>query len=306
MEIKNWTYEEYPAYAESVAGVVRIPTSGDEKGTYIYSNVEYAQIEGRTLRLQIITPQTRNFGNSDRQYPCLVYVQGSAWMEQNINAKLGMLARLAEKGYVIAVVEYRHSGIAPFPAQAVDTRNAIRFMKFHAEKYKVKKECIFVGGDSSGGHTAMFSQLVHGDDQSTNLYQGINADVKGIVSFYGALSVMLEDGMPSTLNHHLPESPEGREMGGINLREHPDLCRKMSVECNIDEDTELPPVLMFHGTKDRTINPRVSVTVYQHLRKCEKEVQLYLLDGADHGGSEFWSEEILAIVEEFFNRNCQI
>ena len=34
------------------------------------------------------------------EYPCLVYVQGSAWLKQNINAKFGLLARLAEKGYV--------------------------------------------------------------------------------------------------------------------------------------------------------------------------------------------------------------
>lgn len=82
---------------------------------------------------------------------------------------------------------------------------------------------------------------------------------KGIISFYGACSVMLDDGMPSTINHHLPESPEGKQMGGVNLRVHPELCRKLSVECNIDEDTELPPVLMFHGTKDRT---NVSVLKY--------------------------------------------
>lgn len=302
MEIKNWTYEEYPDFTEEIEGVARIATSGDEKGTYFFPSVEYARIEGRPLHLQIIIPQTRNTQNSTQKYPCLVYVQGSAWMEQNVGAKFGLLARLAEKGYVIAVVEYRHSGIAPFPAQALDTRNAIRFMKAHAEEYKVETDQIFVGGDSSGGHTAMFSQLIPDDDQNTNLYQGVNADVKGIISFYGALSVMLEDGMPSTVNHHLPDSPEGMEMGGANLREHPELCRQMSVECNIDANTALPPVLMFHGTKDRTINPRISVLVYQHLKQCGKDVQLYLLEGADHGGSEFWSEEIQEIVVKFFQK----
>ena len=67
-------------------------------------------MDGVPLHLQIITPQTRNTIDSDTLHPCLVYVQGSAWLEQNINAKLGILSRLAEKGYVIAVVEYRHSG----------------------------------------------------------------------------------------------------------------------------------------------------------------------------------------------------
>lgn len=71
------------------------------------------------------------------------------------------------------------------------------------------------------------------DGEETNLYPGISADVNGILSFYGANSIMLEDGLPSTINHHLPDSPEGMQMGGVNLREHPELCRKMSVECNV-------------------------------------------------------------------------
>ena len=73
----------------------------------------------------------------------------------------------------------------------------------------------------------------------------------------------------------------------------------MSVECNIDEDTDLPPVLMFHGNKDRIINPRVSVEVYNRLKQCGKDVKLYLLEGADHGGSEFWTEEIQEIIIKF-------
>lgn len=284
---------------EDVDRAIRIPTSGDEIGTYIHSNIEYANINGMPLHLQIITPQSRNTQNINKKYPCIVYVQGSAWKKQNINAKLGLLARLAEKGYVNAVVEYRHSGIAPFPAVALDTRNAIRFMKVHAAEYGLDEMKLFVGRDSSGGHVAMFSQLIQDDDQKSNLFPGVNADVKGIISFYGACSMMLEDGMPSTILHHLPQSPEGQQMGGANLREHPQLCRKMSVECNIDETTALPPVLMFHGTKDRTINPRVSVVVYNRLKQCGKDVSLYLLEGADHGGSEFWTEDIQKNIMEF-------
>ena len=130
MEIKKWTYEEYPSFDEEVESAVRIHTTGDEKGTYIYSNVEYANMDGVPLHLQLITPQTRNQQNKKEQYPCLVYVQGSAWMKQNINAKLGLLARLAEKGYVIAVVEYRDSDLAPFPADMqLCSRRSYRTMK---------------------------------------------------------------------------------------------------------------------------------------------------------------------------------
>ena len=51
----------------------------------------------------------------------------------------------------------------------------------------------------------------------------------------------------------------------------------MSVECNISENVSLPPILMFHGTKDRTINPKVSFVVYEALKKYNKDVKLYYL-----------------------------
>ena len=48
-------------------------------------------------------------------------------------------------------------------------------------------------------------------------------------------------------------------------------------------------------------NPRVSVEVYKKLKQCGKDVRLYLLEGADHGGSEFWTEEIQNIIIQFMN-----
>lgn len=74
------------------------------------------------------------------------------------------------------------------------------------------------------------------------------------------------------------------------------------MECNINENVSLPPVLMFHGTKDRTIHPKVSVAVYEVLKKYHNEVQFYMLEGADHGGSEFFSDKVLDIMEAFLQR----
>lgn len=299
MEVKDWSYEEFPEFTEEIAGVQRISSTGDEIGTYCLPMKEYANIDGKALHIQIIKPMARNLKAPKKGYPCIVYIQGSAWMEQNHLAKIGMLARVSERGYIVTIIEYRHSGIAAFPAQAIDARNAIRYMKKNAEKYNVDVDNIFVVGDSSGGHTAFFSQIIKDDDENTNLYPGISADVNGIVSLYGSCSVMLDDGMPTTLNHHMPDSPEGMEMGGVDLRNNMKLRQKLSVECNINEDTELPPVLMFHGTKDRVINTRVSVLVYQRLKELGKEVCLYLIEGADHGGAEFWTKETIDIMEIF-------
>ena len=300
MEIKHWTYEDFPEFDQPVEGAEVLSTTGDEVGFSYFHDVEYANVEKIPLHLQIIKPFTRN--EPKKIYPCMVFVQGSAWMKQDVYAKIPMLARLAGKGYTIAVVEYRHSGQAPFPAQALDARNAVRFMRKNSKSYQIDPEKIVIGGDSSGGHTAMFAGILQDDDQETNLYPGISAGTKGILNYYGSVSVMLEDSNPNTINHHMPDSPEGMEMGGVNLKERPDLCRRLSVECNITEDTDLPPVLIFHGTKDRIVNTRQSVNLYRRLKETGKEACLYLIRGADHGGAEFWTEETCNIADRFIKK----
>lgn len=300
MEVKEWEYENFPEFDETVEGAINLETSGNEKGVRYIHNVEYAVMDGIPLTLQLLIPFTRN--DPKLIFPCVVFVQGSAWMKQDVYAQLPLIAKLSEKGYVTAVVEYRHSGIAGFPAQAVDTRNAIRFLRIHAEEYGIDPKRIIVAGDSSGGHTAMFAGLRHNDDSNENLFPGVSGEILGIINYYGSVSVMLEDGNPTTLNHHLPDSPEGMEMGGVNLKEHPELCMQLSVECNIGRDTKIPPVLIFHGTKDRTVNTKQSVNLYRKMKECGKDVQLYLITGGDHGGAEFWTDAVLEIADTFIQR----
>ncbi len=296
MEVKEWTYEELPEFTEEVEGAQVIQTTGDEIGLVYLHNVEYAQIGEHSLHLQILLPSSRN--QPEMVCPCVVFVQGSAWMEQDVYAQLPRLSRLAARGYAVASVEYRHSGIATFPAQIMDTKNAIRFLRANAEKYHIDPEKMIVSGDSSGGHTAMFAGMIH-DDTQENLFPGVSAEVKGIVNYYGSTSVMAEDSNPIQISHCQPDSPEGMVMGKVDLRNNMELKRKLSVECNITEDTVIPPTLIFHGTKDRLVNCEGSVILYRQMKKCGKEVSLYILKGADHGGPEFWTDEVLDIVDNF-------
>lgn len=114
-------------------------------------------------------------------------------------------------------------------------------------------------------NTAMFGGLRHNDDSDENRFPGILAEVSGIINYYGSVSVLFEDANPSTLNHKLPDSPEGMEMGGVNLRERPGLCEELSAECHIDADAGIAPVLIFHGTKDRIVHMCQSVNLYREM-----------------------------------------
>ena len=302
MEVKKWTYEEFPEYAEIPEGARRIETTGDETGVRFIREVEYAAPGGVPLHLNILLPVTRN--EPDRKYPCLVYVQGSAWKEQDLYMSVCCLDEIVKKGFAVAIAQYRHTGQAPFPAQIRDARNAIRYMRAHAEEYRVSPDEIFIGGDSSGGHTAVFCALAEeGGDMDGSLFPGVSAEVRGVLDYYGTVTLLMEDGFPTTRSHHTPKAPEGQLLGGIYVMEHPELTAKASAVTHITPDKKLPPFCIFHGTKDRTANARQSVELYERLRACGKDARLYLIAGADHCGPEFWAEEAVNAAVGFM-REC--
>lgn len=305
MELKEWAYDEFPEFSDEVRGAHWLETTGNECGVKYIPNVEYQNVGGISRVLQILIPTSRNTPapkegrQVSRSYPCIVYVQGSAWMTQDLYANLPCIARLAALGYVVAIVQYRESGIGVFPDPVRDARNAIRFMRVHANTYAVNPQRMVVMGDSSGGHTATYAGILHDDDTEHNLFPGVSAEVGCIVNYYGSTDFTFEDANPSTPNHNADSSPEGQVMGGVDLN-HDHVARDLlTLKCNIDEQTSLAPVLIMHGTKDRTVNTKCSVYLYQHLQATGHESELYLLRGADHGGPEFWTPTTLGIVDSF-------
>lgn len=304
MEVKAWLYDEYPGLTERVEGATYISCSENDAGTRPALDVVYVERDGLPLHLQLLRPRTRarklapERGQTLEPMPCLVYVQGSAWMKQDTYQELPQLARLAERGIFVAVVEYRDSSIAPFPAQINDAQRAVRYMIEHAEEYEIDPAKIVMGGSSSGGHTAVFSVLVPEEDGTP----ASDFPVCGVIDLYGAVSLMHEDGYPTTVVGGLPNSPEGMMMGGVDLHKDEAARRRGTATEYIDAETSLPPFLIIHGTKDRTVSPYLSVELYEHLQKTGHEAELVLLEEADHGGPEFFIPELVDRYEEFIRR----
>ena len=310
MDFSNIDLSWFKPYSDETPGATWLPTTGLEPGVSYMHDVEYANIDGNALHLQILIPNNREemakrmmHAPDVKKYPCVVFTQGSAWFKQDVYAQVGNIAKLAAKGYVVAIVEYRHSGIAKFPAQAKDMRNAIRFLKANADKYCIMPDKMIAAGDSSGGHTAIFAGgIIKDDDSADNLFPGVSADVCGIVNYYGSTVFTFPESNPVTANHCKADSPEGIVMGGVDLNENPDLLKQISVDCRIEKDTDIPPILNIHGTADIVVNCKCSVVVYNRLKECGKDTELILLQGANHGGNEFWTEDVIGRVVTFIER----
>lgn len=136
--------------------------------------------------------------------------------------KYQQLSRFARKGYVVAVIQYRPSTVAPFPAQVKDTKTAIRFLIKNARTYSIDPERILLWDDSSGGHTAVMTGVTLDEPNLSNESPSDEPiRLKAIADFYGPIDVSKMNLEPSTQDHRDAGSPEGMFIGGVNVLENP-------------------------------------------------------------------------------------
>jgi len=293
--------EAFPESIVSAKGINTIQADFGQRCCMMHLGVEYAYKSGIPLHLQIIEP--RQAEDEEILFPLILYVQGSAWFKQNTGNELAQLSRFARRGFVIAVVEYRPSTLAPFPAQVKDTKTALRYMKAHAETYHADPERIILWGDSSGGHTSVMTSVTL-DNQELDDESPIEKPIllRAVIDYYGPTDISTMNQEPSTQDHVEPASPEGMLIGGFNILEHPSKVAPTITTSYLSEDRAIPPMLIMHGSRDRLVPFGQSVMLFNALKKMSKTAECYQLKGADHAGPPFWTEPVLDIVEAFINR----
>jgi acetyl esterase/lipase len=140
IEPKPSNGEAFPESTASAPGILTIKADPNDLACQLHANVLYATKSGIPLHLHIIEPKQRE--GEKRLFPLIVYVPGSAWFKQDLGYEIPQLSRFARKGYVIAVVEYRPSPVAPLPAQLKDAKTAIRFLMRNAATSSVDSDKI--------------------------------------------------------------------------------------------------------------------------------------------------------------------
>ena len=265
-----------------------------EKVTYL-KDVVYATQDSVELKLQIMMPAP--YQEKGKTYPCILFVRGSAWMKQNLYTDVPQLSRFARRGYVVAIVEYRHSGIAQWPAQRTDALAAVDFMRRNAAKYHVDPENLFVWGSSSGAHVALFTGLHMNNDSLP--------PVNGIIAYFPPTDVLRMKDDPTAATTGDENSPEGLLIGKVAVEDAPEKAKAASPYYYIADNKNMPPVFLAHGTKDRVVPFSQADLLANELQKQGVEYEFHALRNADHGSWQFWTDKMYDRVEAFIQKHLK-
>jgi acetyl esterase/lipase len=299
---------DFPHSAEMPDGVKSVHLN--DRGAMpvkVYPDVVYDNKDGEELVLQIITPvdSMAAFTGNVPQFPLSVYVPGSAWMRQDVYASMAQTIRIAEHGYVVAVVEYRGSDVAKFPAMIEDAKTAVRFMRKNAEAYSVNSEKVALWGDSSGAHTSVMAAFTGAGTFDNGTYGDYSCEVGAVVDWYGPTDVSLMAYYDSMVDHTLPNSFEGMFLGGadgVNVLENVELAQKANPMSYISADKDIPPILIMHGSRDFLVPFNQSVRLYEKLIAEGKTVEMYKVEDGSHGSGGFAGDGAIDLSIEFIER----
>ncbi|WP_296700315.1 pectinesterase family protein [Algoriphagus sp.] len=165
----------------------------EEVGLIENLGLVYKNLGSRALKIDVFQPV-----ESNSKLPGLLMIHGGGWKSGDKVLQVPMAMELAKRGIVTAVVEYRLSPEAQYPAAIHDIKEAIRWLKINADRFGVDSSKIAISGSSAGGHLAALVGMTKAPEQEGETKIEASSNVKAIIDMDGILAF-----------HH-PESAEGQ------------------------------------------------------------------------------------------------
>lgn len=125
--------------------------SGDEMTFREWTGETFASHETGDLRLDVVRP------DDGKVRPAVLCLHGGFWVKGSKENIHSLAIDLARRGYVGISSNYRLTGVAPYPAQLEDTRQAIRYLRENADRFGIDPDRIGAVGSSAGGFLAVLA-----------------------------------------------------------------------------------------------------------------------------------------------------
>lgn len=249
------------------------------------------------LKLDLYRPKSHVEDPTSKQ-PCLVTIFGGGFRAGNKEMMRIFSEQFARAGYVVIAPSYRLVPDALFPAPVEDCKCAVRWIRAHADEYRIDADEIGAMGVSAGGYLSMMLGYTERSDafEGDGGHAQYSSKVRAVVNYAGAFDLTLHDWDPK-------KEPLIVDFLGSSIDKDPDLFRKASPRTYVDSNDA--PTLSLHGTRDPVVPYGQAVLVDTTLRAAGVATELKLVPGAGHGwlGKDLQETQRLAI--EFFGRHLR-
>ncbi|WP_258803599.1 alpha/beta hydrolase [Pseudarthrobacter sp. NS4] len=282
----------------------------------VRKGIEFARPEGpRPLLLDLYAPQQTPAGTG---FPAVVHFHGGGWrtgerssLGPTVDATgLSPIEQLVDAGFVVASADYRLSTEATFPAQLLDAKAAIRWLRSHAAEYGVDPDRIYAWGDSAGGHLASLTGLTAGSEDFQDPADKTDDAVAAVAAWYSPSDLVRMGAQARPDAVATADDPGSREalLIGAQPADSPDKAAAASPLTYVGGHA--PPFFLVHGSHDRFVPVTQSVSLAEALEGAGADVELLLIEDSDHmwllpDNSPAAAQQATSATIDFFRRQAQ-
>jgi acetyl esterase/lipase len=243
----------------------------------VLRNLSYTE-GGRRANLDIYRPR-----GGVQNAPVLIQIHGGGWTIGNKEQQgLLIMNRMAARGWVGVSVNYRLAPKHRWPAQIVDVKRAIAWVRENIAEYGGNPDYIVLTGGSAGGHLTALAALTPNEPAWQPGFEDADTSVAGAVPFYGVYDFTMDD------------------VGARIMREH-FLSRVVFPPGATDDDyltaspmnhlhADAPDFLVVHGAHDSLVPVKQARVFSERLRDVSTGRVTYLeLPSTQHAFEVFGS-----------------
>lgn len=260
-------------------------------GVMVVPDINYTAGASASTLLDVYYPAEIRAG---RPHPLIVIIHGGGWAggSRSEPVFVGLALEWAQRGYVVASIDYRLAREAPFPAAVEDCKTAVRWLKTYADEFKLDPARVAVWGHSAGAHLAAIVAVApRSAGLEGPLLPDMDSRVQAAVAVAGSFDFLL------TPNPAL-ERPGMFLAGTPETRD--ERLKAASPITYVGKDA--PPFLLIHGTRDGVVNVVQSDKFAAALTAAGVPVSYQRIEGAKHDVHREQTVLLRPIVNGFFDQ----
>ena len=245
----------------------------------IYGRIDDREGRSVELKYDIARPS-----QGQGPFPLVICVHAGGWELGDKKSYHDVIVELAKRGYVAATVNYRLAPDYPWPAQAQDVQDAVRYFRQNAAKLHIDPKRIGFLGDDSGAHIALMVGLMAAKEEK-DIPLEESTRVQAVANFFAPTDLrkwQVSTGwVEAKIRVAFLRSSEQimEDLLGTRDRTAP-IYEEVSPVTNVTPDA--PPIFTVVGTEDPLVSLEQSQEFHETLKQAGVDQELLLIPGADH------------------------
>jgi acetyl esterase/lipase len=240
----------------------------------------------------------------------IVCISGG-WVSNHDQIQPVLVSQFVGRGYTTFAVVHGSQPKFTIPECVADMNRAVRYIRFHADDFKVDPNRIGITGASAGGHLSLMLGCAGdaGEPKAKDPVDRVSSRVQAVACFFPPTDFLNygKEGVKSLgiePEHRFKppfdfreQDPVTKLLKPVDMETREKICKEMSPAYHVTKDDA--PTLIIHGDADALVPLQQSELIIARFKEAGVPAELIVKKGGGHGWASLLFEDSKSIADWF-------